>query len=330
MDQNLQNVLTRVTDMEERLARTAVLQSLDPLLLEQMMNAFERRFLTEQPRRRLSSKQRALPGLTAKDFLKQFLYDADLVKRDCNALKKQINPVGRAELDMDRIKALQSNYSLRAFLTVHESSLILLNGRAESRPDSEVSIFSAHVVDRLLQQYEFQRDNVESKISILPAAFFCGQHRNWRNDANAKAEEAAMNLLLQLVDRHGDGIDATVLQKCYESIDPENITSICEALDTVISYFKNNEIVVLIMDGLRYFAQPPDRNEKTRELISCLVNIYRKRPAATLKFLFANPTKTDFVEDLFEEHELVSIARNVRGSDAPLKLEFGSVPGVLG
>ena len=331
MDENLQKLLARAEDMEERLARTAVLQSLDPLLLDQMMEAFERKFLVAEPamkrlRSRSKSKQRQEePSVSAKRILEHFLYDPELVVKDYSALKRQIKDTGRVELDVDRLKALQTNYSLRAFLTINEPSLILLNGRADVRPDSEVSVFTAHVVDRLLQQYEEQKRQQNPPVVIIPAAFFCGRHRDYRNDVNAEPEEAAMSLLLQLIDRLGAAISPSVLQACYEKIDPRGMTSICEALDILITSLKSDVFVFIVMDGLRYFFLPPERAEKTRELVSRLVQIYRKSASATLKFLFANPTKAEFVEDLFEEYECVNIARNPKATDGSLSLSVAKM-----
>jgi hypothetical protein len=311
----------------EALSRINALQE-TANFLQETNRASDVRFLANllkgNNKRRIKAKQ--VPSIAPKDVLDRFEYSSDLVIRDCLALQKPLvkrtHSPNRSPCDMTRIRALHDNPQLRAWQTVNSSSLLLLNGRAEPRHNSEVSCYSAGIFGALLQQYEGREKEPKGEAIIVPLAFFFGQHRN-RSDVYASPEEAGMSLLLQIIDRHGDGIDSDSLSDIYERLDPNSMAGICSSLYSLITSLKRNVVLVLILDALRYFAEPSDRGEKTRHLVECLVEIYRKRPAATLKILVANSNGAEFIEDFFQEDERVNIPRNLRprGSSSRLSIE---------
>lgn len=321
---NVEAVLARTESLEERIAQLNVLDNLDSVL-QHIVDAVERKHIASQAIRRIDRRQPS--DVSTEDVLTQFQYDADLLRRDCEALKLPASRMSRKDIDMDRIKAIQSNYRLRAWLTVNEPSLLLLNGRAEPGHNSETSLISASIVNGLLKQYQAEEHSLKEPILTVPLAFFCGQHRDWRRDVMGSPEEAGMSLLLQLVDRLEYELAPATLQNILDTTDPEDLASICKSFEWIIKGLKRNIFVFLVMDGLRYFAQPLERREKTRELLSCLINTYRNRSAATLKFLFANPTRADFVEDLFEENELLNIPRNLRAVQGSPRLSMETMDG---
>ncbi|KAL9074010.1 MAG: hypothetical protein Q9157_004551 [Trypethelium eluteriae] len=275
---NVQTILNRTELLEDRIARAEVLEKLDPLLLD----AWREKLLKYQS---MPVKQKSLPNLEPGDVLSHFSYEPDLVAEDCNSLKQQLHGFRGAHIDTNRLAALQSNVRLRAWLTINEPSAILLNGRACRPRDSEVSQFSVKIIESLLEQHEASGTSETPKVALIPLAFFCGQHRDWHQDSNGAPEEVAMSLLLQLIDRCRERLDQSVLHQ--------------------------NVILVLILDDLLSFSKPRERCEKTRELISRLVETYRKQPTATLKLLFSSPMRSDFVEDLFDESERLDIPRHL-------------------
>jgi hypothetical protein len=308
MDQKMQAVLDRTEFLEERLARTEVLENLDPFL-QQMMDSLEQRVVGAQTRH----------SINFEDVLSRVLYDPEMLESDLAAIMKQNNVTGRAELSIDRVRALQSNARLRAWLAVDEPSLLLLNGRAEARHVSEVSLFSASIIEGLLKQRDAQRNSDNHKVTIVPVAFFCGQHRDWQRDPNGSVQEAAMSLLLQIIDCCGKNINPKVLRHIYDTTNPEELHSICSAIDVLIVSLPRHVFVILIVDGLKYFAQPSERQAAMTELVASLIGTFRKGPEATLKFLFANPTRVEFLVPLFEGHELLNIPRNLRSADSSSK-----------
>jgi hypothetical protein len=120
-----------------------------------------------------------------------------------------------------------------------------------------------------------------------------------------------MSLLLQLVDHLGHDLSAEVLRDCRTGTRPLDIASICNSIERIISSLSSKVIVVLVMDGVKFFAYPAERRDQMRRLVEALVAIYRTKTAATLKFLFASPTRSEFLEDFFEDDETLTLSRDL-------------------
>ncbi|KAI9659891.1 MAG: hypothetical protein M1821_001243 [Bathelium mastoideum] len=307
MDENVQTIVNRTEALQEKLARAEVLEKLDPLLLDAWWGTFlkhQNEHLNRKP----------ILDVAPQDVLSRFLYEPELISNDCAALKRQLQKSHRTPIDKNRLAALRSHIRLRAWLTVNEPSMLLLNGRADPRGGLEISQISAVLLENLLKQQEMQNKSKASEVAVIPLAFFCGLHRDWQRDPNGTPEEVAMSLMLQFIDRYQDTTNPTTLRQCYDRTRPGDLASICASLESLIMSLDSNVIVVLILDGLRHFTQPQERREKTRDLISRLVEIHRKLPQATLKFLFTSTTRLDFIEELFDESELFSLPRNPKSS----------------
>ncbi|KAL1600492.1 hypothetical protein SLS60_006878 [Paraconiothyrium brasiliense] len=299
----------RQTQMEvrEHNTRVEVLESIRPLL-NNLMNSLQQKAISAPQTHHLE----AGPHVNVDEILTEFLYERDLVKNDCSALAKLLKGKHHlARYDMNRISALSSHPQLRAWLTVDEPSLILLNGRADARQDSEVSLYTAKLVYQLLEHHRAQTRQSSLGGAVIPLAFFCGQHRDWQRDDNGSPEELAMSLLLQLVDRGQHHLDTDILRTFRDHTIGGDIVSICSMFGRLVSSFGREVIVMVVIDGLRYFAHPPDRGHGTKVVVSRLVEIHRRSPQATLKFLFTSPTKSHFLEDLFTEEEVLEMPRDI-------------------
>jgi hypothetical protein len=167
------------------------------------------------------------------------------------------------------------------------------------------------VLQQLLVQEEMRSNREAAGARIIPLGFFCGQHRDWQTDDNGNPEELAMSLLLQLIDRGRQVLNSTVLRQCYERLRPGDISSICSMFKALILSLDSEIVVVLVVDGLRFFAQPRERAQGTEDVITRLVALYRDRPTATLKFLFASPTRSEFVEEYFADEEVLELPRDM-------------------
>ncbi|KAH7409801.1 hypothetical protein DE146DRAFT_604556 [Phaeosphaeria sp. MPI-PUGE-AT-0046c] len=293
---------------EERKSRIQVLEKLNLLLNHNStFDTLRAKAIADTN----SQRQITLPDIDPGLILARFLYDRDLVHNDCTALTKRTKRAHRTTQDASRLAALQTNPRLRAWLTVDEPSLLLVNGRAEPRPDSETSSYAAEVFEQLVQHHDRGKAPGESGAMIIPIGFFCGQHRDWQMDSNGSPEELAMSLLLQLIDRGHEVSDPTVLLQCYQRLKPGSIVSILAAFESLVLSLGSRVVLIVMIDGLRFFAQPRERCQGTREMVSRLVELFREEPAVTLKILFTSPTKCDFVEDLFAGEEILEMPRDI-------------------
>jgi hypothetical protein len=271
-------------------------------------------------------QQRCSVSYAVDDILRDFCYEADMVYHDCDNILKILSPSRRQsagkEFDEDRVVAIQSNQRLRAWLVLDQPSMLLLNGRCNSQPKSEVSLVSAKIASRLLEFHHDQEvREVRDDPKIIPLIFFCGEHRDWRRDPNGNSAELAMNLLLQLVDRGRDILPPQALERFRERTLPEDIDSVCASLRALIGSLRKrrNVFVVIIIDGIRFFSQPLWREQQTRKVVSTLASMFRAQDQGpsmttpTLKFLFTSPVRTEALEDLFDSDEILHIQRSLPG-----------------
>lgn len=295
---------------EERRSRIQVLEKLN-LLLKQttIVDHLEAKAVEKSSQRHIT-----LYEIDPELILQRFLYERDLVRDDCAALYKHRQRAQSRKQYASRLTSIQGSPRLRAWLTVDESSLLLVNGRTDLRPDSETSIHSAEVFQRLLQHNEMQGRPDKSGAMIIPIGFFCGQHRDWQFDSNGSPEELAISLLLQLIDHGREVLDPIALRQCYEQLQPGNIVSIFMAFESLVLSLGATVVLILMIDGLRFFAQPRERLQATRDVVSRLVELFRKGTTATMKLMFSSPTKSDFVEDLFADEEILEMPRDISGA----------------
>lgn len=225
--------------------------------------------------------------------------------------------------------ALQCSYQLRVFLTADEPSLLAVMGHCDPQPDSEISLLTAKIVERLFIVTQ-ARDPGEKFAKIIPLVFFCGRHRNRQRDPYANPTEVAMSLLMQLIDRHRDYIDLEFLDRCRSCMEPTEIQSVCGALAELIKSLSSNVILVVIIEGLEFFAQAADMREPARHLFQTLVSTYRSGLEATMKCLFTSSSRLDLVETVLEDDEILDMSLDSHHSGhypewlrhEPLQLEF--------
>jgi hypothetical protein len=96
-----------------------------------------------------------------------------------------------------------------------------------------------------------------------------------------------------------------------ECLDPGDVESICRAFGGLISRLPENVIVILVVDGLRFFAQPQGRRQEMIVTINHLAAVNRNGSAATLKFLFANSARCEYLEHIFTEDEYLRIPKDI-------------------
>jgi len=303
--------------METKIATLDMLEKLDSLVRSSLSTKEAPRTLPSlKPKLAAAGRRKSPSNNMIEDIiLCDFCYDSEMMPTDCGDILRILLPSRRPnstkDFDEQRVVAIQSNPRIRAWLVLAQPSMLLVNGRTSSQPRSEVSVVSAKVAKRLLELHESQRQMGNSLVQrrasspvVIPLIFFCGQHRDWRRDPNGNPSELAMSLLLQLVDRGREVLPAAALQRFRQVTNPEKISSICSSLRALIGSLKSNAFVVIIIDGLKFFSQPEERHEQTRDVVSRLVSLFRDRPTdATLKFLFMSTTRSESLEDLFEDDE---------------------------
>ncbi|KAK8032281.1 hypothetical protein PG990_002015 [Apiospora arundinis] len=260
-----------------------------------------------------NKKASSSPAITAKDVLEELQYDPSLVQQDMEALLRLSRPSSVTPIDANRFHAIRRNPRVRAWVSVDEPGLVLLNGGSEAS-DSSTSLVMAKIASTILQQ---QSNKASSEMKVVVLTYFCGQHRNYYRDTAASPSELAMSLLLQLVDKY-PGFSKPALQDCLDCTDPQDIPSICDSLRRLLEELPSDAVVYLVVDGIAHFAAPRERMDGMREVIELLVEAFHAKMSATLKFMFSSPARSAFVEDLFEEDEILNIPRDPPPANGPL------------
>ncbi|KAI0018409.1 hypothetical protein F4780DRAFT_751453 [Xylariomycetidae sp. FL0641] len=236
--------------------------------------------------------------ITPEEVLEELQYDSELVPRDVEKLLQLGRPSATVPLDVARVRAIQASPQVRAWLSVEDNSLLLINGATDAL-DPSISFVSAQLFQSLLQQ----STRTHQSMDVVVIAYFCSQHRNYYRDAAATPAELAMSLLLQLVDGYR-GFHSNDLKDRLEKTQPDDIGSICDSLSHLIHQLPSTVVVYMVVEGLSFCRLPPERQEGTREAVTLLVELFRKRYDATLKMLFTSATSHSFVEDVFDEDEV--------------------------
>jgi hypothetical protein len=209
-------------------------------------------------------------------------------------------------LDHDRLIALIRALPLQSFLLAPDRPILLLNGGGSSLPQSEASFLSAKLVESI-------HSTMVTNYKVLVLAFFCGQHRD-KMDVYSNPSEMMISLLLQMVEFCG-ALSAEDLLACMSDLDPTDVNSICSAFENLVETLDEDFRVFIVLDGVQFFAEPASRGEKMREIVKGLLGICRKNQRAVLKLLLASPTRSTFVEDLFEEGEVLTLPIHCRPAD---------------
>lgn len=268
-------------------------------------------FLTVESRLQTNLLRRKMPKQLARVYLAKFLqdfqYEQELVFKDCQFFTDRLGVINLGESSATYLTAMQCSYQMRVFLTADEPSILAVMAHCDPQPDSEPSLLTAKIVQRLFFIAN-ARDPGAKIAKIIPLVFFCGRHRDRRRDPYTNPTEVALSLLMQLIDRHRDYIGLDFLDRCRACIDPTNIQSICSALKELISTLNNNVILVVVIEGLEFFAQIADMREPARHLFQTLVSTYRSGMKAMMKCLFMSSSRLEFVENVLEDDEVLEIS----------------------
>lgn len=247
------------------------------------------------------------PQTTAEEVLEQREFDPGLVLRDMEDLLRQGTTTLHQKLEPDRLRAIQDNPRIRAWLSLDSPSLLLVNGNSTTHLDLSTSFFSAKIMNTLMRQASKPHENIE----IISLAYFCTKHQNYNRDEAAHPAELAMSLLLQLVHSHSD-FEPNLLQKCLDERLPYNIKPILECLAELLDGLPLEAVVFIIIDGIGHFTRPDERRRGLLEVCFQLIQVFREQRGAKVKLLFTSAQKAVMLEelDLIMDDEIVNIPKS--------------------
>lgn len=242
-------------------------------------------------------------GQEIDELLNRYFYEPSLVMTDCEHLLQVPYQTGR-DFDEDRVSAIKASAQFKDWIRRGDSSVLFVNANLDTPSSLEMSFVSAQAFERAIGIYG---EEMDAGPKLIPLAFFCGQHEDHRRDENAHPSELAMSLLLQLVDRYR-AFSPEHVAVAFDRFNPEDIGSILRAFSTLLSCLPEHMIVFIIIDGLRSFGRPKKRRNDMVEVVEGLADICRRQHPATLKILFANSTRAEYLEDIFTDDETLRVS----------------------
>lgn len=263
----------------------------------------------ERKQRRLELALKDTPSAeeVRNDLLKELAFDDYLLINDCSSILN-IRKGSGSGLSADRILTMQNHPHLQAWMSLNRSSVVLVHGGCVVPSSCEISYVCAQIVESMMQlSKQAGHDKSAHSVIITPLAFFCSQHRNGRRDAFGRPKGLIMALLSQLIDQF-HGFDAKQLQLCQNDLANNDIESVCKAFRRLIKQLPAASIVVLVLEGIDVLIEEKTRGA-LRYILHSLLEIYRRKHVATLKFLFTCTTSSEPVVDLFEEWDVLRIPR---------------------
>lgn len=253
------------------------------------------------------------PEISSTEFLKELDYDPSLMTNDIAELARLHRTTSTREFDISRMRALHESRLLLAWSTVAEDSLLLVNGHSEDSSNLSTTFVCATIISALIEQAK----RLDTGTEIIPLGFLCSQHQNPRHDPEAEPTRLAMNLVLQLVAQY-PRFKPAKLHRYLEKMDREDISSICKIFGLLVQQLPKTAVVYLILDGL-CFRQRRQESD-VRQIVDCLIDIHQDEHKATLKFTFSSPTQARFIEDLFEDSEVLNLPLVPTPSAGPFSL----------
>lgn len=223
-------------------------------------------------------------------MLEKFQYDPSLSAKDRHSLLR--TSASLSKKDESRALWLTQNVRLRAWLTVDETSLLLVAGNAQHRPASPTSLVSAKLAAA-----------AAGNVNMVVSSFFCGRHTDASVDADARPSELAMSLLLQLVDQYR-GFGTGVVRKCVDALEPECVRSVCGAVGRLVRELPSTVIWFCVVDGIGFFADGERRGDMLR-VLRCLVRAVRRAGGQRVKLLVTTPGRWVEAEDCFGMDEVL-------------------------
>jgi hypothetical protein len=248
------------------------------------------------------------PQLDVDAILDQYLYDVELVHRDCESIFRSRYVPGY-DLDEDLVSTVKSNPRFLSWLTLDESSLLFLDTRPDNRTCSlEMPIVTAEIFRDILTFSGKQASTDEqASTSFICLAFFCSQHKDYARDLDAQPTELVMSVLLQLLDQYRD-FDPQDLTNIFSDLDPFDLDSTLSAFETLVAKLPFHVFLVALVDDMSCFTWPLARKRGMEVILERLSLIHRERRyRATFKLLFGNSAQNSYANKLFVEDETLRI-----------------------
>jgi hypothetical protein len=235
------------------------------------------------------------------DLLEEYNFDPDQIQTDAASLCESRYRLTASE--QDRVVAFMRDERLRAYVTSHSASQLLVHGRSKSLTLSATSVVCARLFQVLHRSAEVYPQQ------IIPLGFFCGQHIR-SDDFDAHPPGALLNLLLQLVyeiQRQNIPINSAEMQTELESLHQDDIESIAQLMANVVDQLPEHSLLYLIIDGVSFY-EDSSRYKEMKKMVSMLLNMGASCRRPVFKLLMSAPGSTLYAWEIFKKFQALGEA----------------------
>jgi len=216
----------------------------------------------------------------------------------------------RQELDEGRLAELHNHPQFQSWLSVDESSILFVQGKSQTPQSREIAFVAAQVTNMAMRMHV---DPTKPTVRVLPLAFFCSEHSASRHDRVGHPNALIWMLLLQLVDHYQEFSSSSLEQGLTMTAGGES-EEVCAAFGRLLRHLSSNVIVLLIVEGVDSFLDSSIRDE----LID-ITRFLKQLPGGSslrckLKILCTSSTSSDILEDIFQEDQILRMARSSRAT----------------
>ncbi|KAF5026361.1 hypothetical protein F66182_1569 [Fusarium sp. NRRL 66182] len=300
-DQTLKDMMREIGHV--KVSQLMFLEKMTQFLDNQARDELHKQSLPKRAAPRIEA-----PGIDVEDLLDKYLYQDDLVQQDCAAVLR-LQHIPGYDIDRDLVSTIKYHPRFQSWLTINESSVLLVDTRSENPTGGlEMPIVAAETFCNLhafIEEQEHQ--GLANTPRIMCLIFFCSQHKDFARDANGSPTELVMSLLFQLIDHYGD-FDSDALELVDNRLDPEDVDTALSVFEALLTRLPEDVFLVLMIDDLKAFTQPVSRKHGLFHVIERLLAIHRDADhGVKLKFLFGNSARNDFSNGFFTEDETLRI-----------------------
>ena len=252
------------------------------------------------------------------DLLESFGFDcvADAAAKDASILLHILSNLSSGS--QDRAVALITSPIMQNWLTSTISLPLIVNGQMFSNDgetrQSPLSYFCAKLVDNILPP-STSSQTLKNR-TVFAVRWFCGQHTDCCDyglgltDYEAHPPGMLSNMLTQLIVQL---LECSFLPHLEHVSLPRNdpqLFELCALFQLLVGALPEGSILFIVIDGISYY-EDEERREECMEVLSTLTEATRGSPESAngclIKLLVTAPLESHYVQDLFEETEMLDL-----------------------
>ena len=260
--------------------------------------------------------------------------DSHIAAKDASTL---LHIVGNmSSRSQDRAVAVISSPIMQQWLTRTVSLPLIVNGQMytseEDIRQSPLSYFCAKLVESILTPRTSSQ--LAKSRAVFAVRWFCGQHTNFydygpgRTDYDAHPPGMLRNMLAQLIVQLLECPSLPQLDHVSAPRENPPLSELCSLFPLLVEALPRGSILFIVIDGISYY-EDEGRREECMEVLSMLAEVTHEGLGlgkdCLVKMLVTSPLRSHYVEDLFDDTEILNLDEYISPSGGFTALQWNKV-----